>query len=147
MIDKEKETSKKKGQNLILELLHVLNFAQSLFEEFLFGKSEFIYNEFYNTEENVNEVNEQFDNEESSDETEHNEIEKSLRRCAYGAYLSSLAPRHTKTIQCKYYTLVIYFLKELIILDTVWTASFTLPSRKTAYNSVFKVEVGDTFCF
>lgn len=81
--------------------MHVLNYAQSLFEELLFGKSDFIFNEYYvDKDEDIN-INENLDSQ-FTDENEELDVEKqkSLRRCAYGAYLSSLAPKHTKTVQC-----------------------------------------------
>jgi len=102
-----------KGMRQIIELLHVLNYAQSLFEELRNNQSKYIYNEYVcitesPKEEQPEEV--EADNSEDSPITsalqEENERrlkkkKKSLRQCAYDAYLSSLAPKHGKAIQCE----------------------------------------------
>uniref|UniRef100_A0A7S4MH17 Glycolipid transfer protein domain-containing protein n=1 Tax=Vannella robusta TaxID=1487602 RepID=A0A7S4MH17_9EUKA len=141
----EKSANGKKkgpGTRAILELLHVLNYAQSLFEELTFNESKFIYNEYFPSEDENSpdssiepDYSAVFKRTEEKEDSFGAESEdggadatksplkcKSLRRCAYDAYLSSLAPKHNKTIQY-----------------AVWTASFSLPSRKTAYSRVYKL--------
>ena len=117
----EKSAKKKgPGTRAILELLHVLNYAQSLFEELTFNESKFIYNEYFPSEDENSpdssiepDYSAVFKRTEEKEDSFGAESEdggadatksplkcKSLRRCAYDAYLSSLAPKHNKTIQC-----------------------------------------------
>jgi len=174
LVQFEKQSPQKKGTANLIDLLHMLTYTQALLEELAYGKSNFIYNpmtvddgsstevESIPDHSSVNDLQQEFADEPASAECEDSTSpsqeespseekeepakkhskwgwkkfrlksvpenqEKSLRVCAYDAYISSLAPKHPKAIRYM-----------------VWTATLTLPSRKVAYQRVFKLGEDET---